>query len=82
MSPSRSIPRPHDRRRAIAGVIGSGGSCPPNRARLAAGPQKLPDQLAGFIQSVASSDVPLTALDSAIIQQQNQSIEFSWCVLG
>ena len=72
MSPSRSTLRPHVRQRAIAGFMGSGGSCPADRARVAAGPQKLPVHAGGFIQSVASS-APCSSFQSAIIQQQNQS---------
>ena len=40
--------------RVIAALVGSGGSCPVARARVAAGPQKFPVHAAGFIQSVAS----------------------------
>src|SRR6516162_7817935 len=73
MSPSRSTSRPQRFQRIIAGFMGSGGSSPADRARLAAGPQKLPDQAAGFIQSVASS-AGRSQFQSAIIQQQNENI--------
>src|SRR5262249_61627891 len=72
MSPSRSTLWPQRFQRIIAGFRGSGGSCPADRARLAAGPQKLPDQAGGLIQSVASS-APRSQFQSAIIQQQNQN---------
>src|SRR6516165_6087511 len=72
MSPSRSTLRPQRFHRAIAGVMGRGGSSPAKRDRLATGPQKLPDQAGGFIQSVASS-APRSVVASAIIQQQNQN---------
>jgi hypothetical protein len=47
--------------------MGSGGSRPVPRARVAAGPQKLPLQSGGFIQSVGSA-AECSAVDSAIIQ--------------
>src|SRR5271166_4066045 len=72
MSPSRRTLRPQRLQRAIAGFTGSGGSCPVPRARVAAGPQKLPVQPGDFIQSVASA-APRSSVHSAIIQQQNQS---------
>ena len=55
MSPSRSTFRPQLLQRVIAAFVGSGGSCPVDRARVAAGPQKFPVQWDGFIQSVASA---------------------------
>src|SRR5262249_37644878 len=72
MSPSRSTLRPQRFHRAMAGVMGRGGSSPTERARLAAGPQKLPDQAGGFIQSGASS-APRPEVPSAIIPQHNQN---------
>src|SRR6516165_2090725 len=72
MSPSRSTSLPQRFQRIIAGFMGSGGSSPAERARLAAGPQKLPDQPGGFSQSVVSSD-PCSEFRSAIIQQHNQN---------
>src|SRR6185312_10837251 len=71
-SPSRSTLRPQRFQRAISGFMGSGGSRPDNRALLADGPQKLPDHLGGFNQSVPSSGACSWA-QSAIIHQQNQN---------
>ena len=68
MSPSRSTFWPQPRQRVIAAFVGSGGSCPVNRARVAAGPQKFPVHVAGFIQSVASA-APCSEFPSAIIKQ-------------
>src|SRR5262249_1295085 len=71
MSPSWSTSRPHRFQRIIAGVTGSAGRWPADRARLAAGPQKLPDQAGGIIQSIVAS-APPSSFQSAIIQQKNQ----------
>src|SRR5262249_53906640 len=72
MSPSRSTSRPQRFHRIMAGFGGSGGSSPADRAWVAAGPQKLPDQAGGFIQVIVSS-APRSSFQSAIIQQQNQN---------
>ena len=71
MSPSRSTFRPQLLQRVIAAFVGSGGSCPVNRARVAAGPQKFPVHVGGFIQSVASA-APCSPFPSATIKQKNQ----------
>ena len=52
--------------------MGDGESCPADRARLAAGPQKLPDQAGGFIRSIASS-APRSEFRGPIIQPQSRN---------
>src|SRR5262245_5226570 len=73
MSPSRRRLQPHWPQCLVTEFVGSGGSCPANRARVASGPQKLPVQLAGFIQSVGSV-APGSEFQSAIVQRQNQAM--------